>query len=217
MLTILRRRIWNGLWKAFTNFSLSGRGTTKVARSVQRIRDILGNKSIVLIGLMGAGKSAIGRRLAAALELPFADADQEIETAAGKTINDIFAENGEAYFRDGERRVIARLLDDGCKVLATGGGAFMNAETRERIMGSGVSVWLKADLDLLMQRVSRRDHRPLLRTPNPRAVMEKLIAERYPVYAMADITVFSRDVAHEIIVEEITAAIEACPKCQQAG
>lgn len=166
---------------------------------------------------MGAGKSAIGRRLAVTLDLPFADADQEIEMAADKTINEIFAENGEAYFRDGERRVIARLLDGGCKVLATGGGAFMNAETRERIAVSGVSVWLKADLDLLMHRVSRRDTRPLLRANDPRAVMERLIAERYPVYASADITVRSRDVAHEVIIEEIIAAVETCPKLLPPG
>jgi shikimate kinase len=161
---------------------------------------------------MGAGKSAIGRRLAVTMDLPFADADQEIELAAGKTINEIFAENGEAYFRDGERRVIGRLLDSGCKVLATGGGAFMNAETQERVAASGISVWLKADLDLLMHRVSRRDNRPLLRAADPRAVMEKLIADRYPVYARADVTVRSRDVAHEVIVDEIIAAVEACPK-----
>lgn len=161
---------------------------------------------------MGAGKSAIGRRLAVTLDLPFADADHEIEIAAGKTINDIFADNGEAYFRDGERRVIARLLENGCKVLATGGGAFMNAETRERIAASGISIWLKADLDLLMHRVARRDTRPLLRAADPRAVMQQLIAERHPVYIQADITVRSRDVAHEVIVEEIIAAIETSPK-----
>jgi shikimate kinase len=184
----------------------------QVTRSVQRIREQLGKKSLVLIGLMGAGKSAIGRRLAATLDMPFADADQEIEMAAGMTINDIFAENGEAYFRDGERRVIGRLLGEGSKVLATGGGAFMNEETRRRIAGSGISVWLKADLDLLMQRVMRRDTRPLLKSPDPRAVMERLIAERYPVYALADITIQSRDVAHEVIVEDIIASIEACPK-----
>jgi shikimate kinase len=187
-------------------------GLGEVTRSVQQLKERLGAKSVVLIGLMGAGKSAIGRRLAITLGLPFADADHEIEVAAGKTINEIFSENGEAYFRDGERRVIARLLEDGCKVLATGGGAFMNAETRERISASGISVWLKADLDLLMHRVSRRDTRPLLRSADPRAVMEKLIAERHPIYMQADITVRSRDVAHEVIVEEIIAAVETCPK-----
>jgi shikimate kinase len=192
-------------------------GLGKVTRSVQQLRERLGAKSLVLIGLMGAGKSAIGRRLAITLGLPFADADHEIEIAAGKTINEIFAENGEAYFRDGERRVIARLLEDGCKVLATGGGAFMNDETRARINTSGISIWLKADLDLLMHRVSRRDTRPLLRAPDPRAVMEKLIAQRHPIYSQADITIRSRDVAHEIIVEEIIAAIETCPKLPSPG
>jgi shikimate kinase len=201
-------------------YSLPGkqrRIAARVTRSVQHLQGRLGHRSLVLIGLMGAGKSAIGRRLATTLDLPFADADQEIEIAAGKTINEIFAENGEAYFRDGERRVIARLLEGGCKVLATGGGAFMSAETRERVAKSGVSVWLKADLDLLMHRVSRRDNRPLLRASDPRAVMEKLIADRYPVYASADITVRSRDVAHEVIVEEIIAAIETCPKLLAPG
>jgi shikimate kinase len=170
---------------------------------------------LVLIGLMGAGKSAIGKRLAAALDVPFADADHEIEMAAGKIIAEIFEENGEAYFRDGERRVIARLLKEGGKVLATGGGAFMNADTRSRIAETGISIWLKAELNLLMSRVSRRETRPLLRTADPRAVMERLIAERYPVYAHADITVISRDVPHEVIVNEIIEAIAACPKCRQ--
>ena len=173
----------------------------------------LGHRSLVLIGLMGAGKSAIGRRLAATLDLPFADADQEIELAAGKTINEIFAENGEAYFRDGERRVIARLLEEGGKVLATGGGAFMNAETRERIAGLG-------DFRMAEGRSRPADEprRPAATparccAPPIRArVMEKLIAERHPVYMQADITVRSREVAHEIIVEEIIAAVEACPK-----
>ncbi|WP_245296909.1 MULTISPECIES: shikimate kinase [Rhodomicrobium] len=180
---------------------------------IEKTRQGLGKRPVVLIGLMGAGKSAIGKRLAATLDLPFADADQEIERAAGKTINEIFEENGEAYFRDGERRVIARLLDEGSKVLATGGGAFMNEETRARIAATGVSVWLKAELDLLMHRVARRDTRPLLRASDPRAVMEKLIAERYPIYALADITVASRDVAHEVIVGEIIEALAHSPKC----
>src|SRR5262245_30148273 len=152
---------------------------------------------------MGAGKSSIGKRLASTLDVPFTDADQEIEKAAGKTISEIFEENGEAYFRDGERRVIARLLSEGGKVLATGGGAFMNEETRKRIAETGISVWLKAELDLLMHRVLRRDNRPLLRARDPRAVMEKLIAERYPVYSLADITIVSRDVPHHVIVDEI--------------
>jgi shikimate kinase len=180
-----------------------------LARSIRRA---LGNRSIVMIGLMGAGKTSIGKRLAASLDMPFSDADQEIEKAAGKTINEIFAENGEAYFRDGERRVIARLLGNGPKVLATGGGAFMNAETRARIAASSLSVWLRADLDTLMARVSRRDNRPLLKSANPRAVMEKLIADRYPVYALADVAIESRDVAHELIVGEIMQALHASEK-----
>jgi shikimate kinase len=185
----------------------------RVTSPIEKARQYVELHPLVLIGLMGAGKSSIGRRLAAALDLPFADADAEIEKAAGKTINEIFEENGEAYFRDGERRVIARLLKEGGKILATGGGAFMNEETRRRIAETGISVWLKADLDLLMSRVVRRDNRPLLRAENPRAVMEKLIADRYPVYALADITILSREVPHHLIVDEIIEAVAACTKC----
>jgi len=189
-----------------------GTAQAKQGELARSIRQSLGARSIVMIGLMGAGKTAIGKRLAASLDMLFNDADQEIEKAAGKSINDIFAENGESYFRDGERRVIARLLNDGPKVLATGGGAFMNAETRARIADMGVSVWLRADIDTLMMRVSRRDNRPLLKASNPRAVMEKLIGDRYPVYAQADLTIESREVAHELIVEEIVQALLACNK-----
>lgn len=170
----------------------------------------LGERSVVLIGLMGAGKTAIGRRLATRLGLKFVDADNEIEQAAGKSISDIFADHGEAHFRDGERRVIARLLNEGPQVLATGGGAYMNDETRETISNSGVSVWLKADLKVLMERVVRRDHRPLLKTDNPEDVMKRLMDERYPVYASSDITVKSRDVPHEVIVGEIIDAMAKC-------
>ncbi len=187
------------------------------AEMIRLTRARLGSRSIVLIGLMGAGKSAIGKRLAAKLDIPFTDADQEIEAAAGKTINEIFAEDGEAFFRDGERRVIARLLESGPKVLATGGGAFMNEETRDRVDAGGVSVWLNATLETLMQRVHRRDNRPLLKTGDPHAVMERLIAERYPVYALADIAVVSRDVAHETIVDEIISALATCPKLTAAS
>lgn len=172
-----------------------------------RIRDALGPRSLVLIGLMGAGKSAIGRRLAKRLELDFVDADKEIEAAAGMSINDIFAEHGEAYFRDGERRVIARLLDGGPIVLATGGGAYMNDNTRAEIAEKGLSIWLNAKLDILLERVSRRDTRPLLKTGEPREIMQALMDERYPVYAQADMTVESRDVPHEVIVEEIVERI----------
>jgi shikimate kinase len=171
------------------------------------IRKALGCKSVVLIGLMGAGKTAIGRRLAKRLNLDFTDADGEIEQAAGQSITDIFSEHGEAYFRDGEQRVIARLLNDGPQVLATGGGAYMSEETRGNIASQGISVWLKAELDVLLERTGRRDNRPLLKAGDPRAVLERLIEERYPVYANADITVQSRDVAHEVIVDEILTAL----------
>lgn len=171
------------------------------------IANALGGRSIALIGLMGAGKSAIGRRLAARLDLLYADADTEIEAAAGESVENIFAHHGEAAFRDGERRVIARLLDSGPMVLATGGGAYMNAETRERLRQRAITVWLRAELAVLLSRVARRDNRPLLKTGDPRAVMERLIAERYPVYAHADLTIESRDVAHEVIVDEIIAGL----------
>ncbi|MBX2805591.1 MAG: shikimate kinase [Hyphomicrobiales bacterium] len=178
------------------------------------MKSCLETRSLVLIGLMGAGKSSIGKRLASHLGIPFADADTEIERAAGKTINEIFEEDGEDYFRDGEHRVISRLLSERGKVLATGGGAFMNAETRELIAQTGISVWLKADLNLLMSRVMRRDTRPLLRQENPEAIMARLIEQRYPVYAMADVTVMSRDAPHEEIVHEIIQAVSRCEKCQ---
>jgi len=184
-----------------------------VTRAIETTQQCVKQTPLVLIGLMGAGKTSIGKRLATALNVPFSDADQEIEKAAGKTINDIFQEDGEAFFRDGERRVISRLLQEGGKVLATGGGAFMNAETRRCIAQHGISVWLKADLDLLMARVARRDTRPLLRTDDPRSVMAKLIDERYPYYAKADITVQSRDVPHDVIVDEIITAVADCDKC----
>jgi shikimate kinase len=175
------------------------------------VREALGERSIVLIGLMGCGKSSVGRRLAYALGLPFVDADDEIERAAGKSINDIFADHGEAHFREGERKVIQRLLGGGPQVLATGGGAFMNAETRENIRRAGISVWLRAELPVLMRRVSKRDNRPLLKEKDPEAVMRRLIEVRHPVYAEADIAVESRDVAHEIIASEIIDALASHP------
>ncbi len=173
----------------------------------RRAREQLADRSVVLIGLMGAGKTAIGRRLATRLKLEFIDADTEIECAAGKSIADIFTDHGEDHFRDGERKVIARLLGSGPQVLATGGGAYMNEETRGTIAQYSVSVWLKGDLKVLMRRVVRRDHRPLLKTGDPEAVMKRLMDERYPVYASADITVQSRDVPHEVIVTEIMEAL----------
>ncbi|MFC7398232.1 shikimate kinase [Chelatococcus sp. GCM10030263] len=173
----------------------------------QLLREALGSRSLVLIGMMGAGKSTIGRRLATRLGLDFVDADHEIERAAGMTIPEIFATQGEAQFRDGERRVMGRLLSRGPQVLATGGGAYANAETRARIAEEGISIWLKAEFDVLMRRVRKRPGRPLLHTPDPEGTLRRLIAERYPIYAGADITVTSRDGPHEAIVNEIIAAV----------
>jgi shikimate kinase len=167
----------------------------------------LGTRSLVLVGLMGAGKSTVGRRLAQTLKLPFRDADHEIEAAAGMTIPDIFSIHGEEYFRDGERRVIARLLQDGPIVLATGGGAFMNEETRQNIAEHGISIWLKADLDILMRRVRKRDTRPLLRNPDPEGTMRRLMELRYPVYATADLTIDSREAPHDRVVADIVKSL----------
>lgn len=167
----------------------------------------LGTRSLVLVGLMGAGKTTVGRRLSVRLGLPFVDADAEIEAAAGKSISDIFAEHGEAHFREGERKVICRLLREGPLVLATGGGAFMNDVTRQAIAEAGISIWLKADLDTLMRRVRRRDHRPLLKQPDPEAVMRDLMEKRYPVYANANLTVDTHDAPHQTIVEDIVACL----------
>jgi shikimate kinase len=171
------------------------------------LNEALGRRSIVLVGMMGAGKSSIGRRLAARLGIPFVDADGEIETAASMTIPEIFATKGEPYFRAGEARVIARLLESGPQVLATGGGAFMNPETRAVIGAKGISIWLKATIDVLLRRIRRRADRPLLSGPNPAETLNELIAERYPVYAQADLTVESRDVPHDTIVAEIVARL----------
>lgn len=167
------------------------------------------DRTVVLVGLMGAGKTTVGRRLAERLGLRFVDADNEIEAAAGMSIADIFETHGEAHFREGERRVIARLLEEPGQVLATGGGAFMDPETRALIAERAISVWLKADLDVLYHRVVRRNTRPLLRLDDPRKVLERLIAERYPVYAEADVTVESGDVPHEAMVDKIVAALKA--------
>jgi shikimate kinase len=167
----------------------------------------LGPRAIVLVGMMGSGKSSIGRRLATRLGIAFVDADSEIEQAAGMTIAEIFERHGEAYFRAGEARVIARLLDQGPQVLATGGGAFMNPDTRAAIRRKGVSIWLKAELDVLMKRIKRRGDRPLLKSGDPAATLTALMAERYPVYAEADLTVLSRDVPHDAIVDEIVDAL----------
>jgi shikimate kinase len=169
----------------------------------------LGRRSIVLVGMMGAGKSSVGRRLAARLGIPFVDADTEIEKAAGMSIAEIFQGHGEPYFRAGETRVIARLLEGGPQVLATGGGAFMNADTRAAIRVKGISVWLRATLDVLTRRIKRRGDRPLLKNVDPVETLRQLIDERYPVYAAADLIVESRDVPHDTIVDEIVEGLRA--------
>ena len=169
----------------------------------------LRDRTVVLVGMMGAGKSSVGKRLAAALDLPFRDADEEIERAAGRTISEIFAQRGEAEFREGERRVIARLLDDPPHVLATGGGAFMNPETRALVAKKAISIWLKADPEVLAKRVGRKDTRPLLHGKDPRQVLAELLETREPTYRQADLIVESADAPHQATVEVIIAALKA--------
>ena len=182
---------------------------SQAAVADQAIITALGPRSVVLVGMMGAGKSSIGRRLAERLGVAFVDADSEIETAHRMSIPDIFATYGEAYFRAGEARVIARLLDGGPQVLATGGGAFMNPDTRAAIGAKGISIWLNAEFEVLMRRIKRRHNRPLLKSDDAGETLRALITERYPVYAEAEITIKSRDVPHEKIVDEIVAALAA--------
>ena len=177
------------------------------ARPEAAIVAALGQRSVVLVGMMGAGKSSIGRRVALRLDVPFVDADAEIEKAAQMTIPELFSQRGEAEFRAGEARVILRLLEGGPQVLATGGGAFMNPDTRAAIAAKGISIWLNAELDVLMKRIKRRQDRPLLKTDDPAATLRQLMDVRYPVYAMADLTVQSRDVPHDKIVDEIVSAL----------
>jgi len=167
----------------------------------------LGRRSVVLVGMMGAGKSSVGRRLAARLGVAFVDADAQIEEAAQMTIPEIFETYGESDFRSAEARVIARLLDGGPQVLATGGGAFMNPDTRAAIRAKGISFWLNAEFDVLLRRLKRRSDRPLLKTDDPAETLRRLMAERSPVYAEADVTIHSREVAHEKIVDEILASL----------
>ncbi|MFL5295964.1 MAG: shikimate kinase [Phenylobacterium sp.] len=169
----------------------------------------LRHRTIALVGLMGVGKSSVGRRLANALELPFRDTDAEVEAAAGRSISDIFSDLGEAAFREGERRVIARLLDLPPHVLATGGGAFMNDQTREVIKSRAISVWLKADLEVLARRVARKDTRPLLAGKDPLQVLQAQAQARYPFYAQADITVETGDAAHNVTVDQVMKALAA--------
>ena len=168
-----------------------------------------GPKTVVFVGLMGVGKTCIGRRLAQRLDLPFVDADKEIEEAAGGTISEIFERHGEKYFREGERRVILRLLDNPVHVLSTGGGAFMDAQTRAVIRERAISIWLRADLDLMLRRVSRRNDRPLLQVADPRAKLQELIDLRYPVYGEADITVDSVDGPPDVTLERVVGALAA--------
>ena len=175
-------------------------------------RAALGKRNLVLIGLMGAGKSAIGRMTAETLGIPFVDSDHEIERVSRMSITDLFAAYGEAEFRALETRVIKRLLRSGPRVVSTGGGAYINDNTRKHIKRGGLTVWLKADLDVLWERVNKRDTRPLLKTENPRQTLENLMNARYPVYSEADLTVMSRDVKKETMVEEVLTAITATRK-----
>jgi shikimate kinase len=198
----------------FASDKEAGKDAATGASAWERIvRERLGSRSIVLIGMPGCGKSALGRRLAPRLELPFVDVDEEIEKAAGKSIKEIFADHGEDYFRDGERRVIARLLASGPQVMATGGGALLNEETRANIRRSGISVWVKADVALLVRRVTKRSTRPLFEGRDAEVVVRDLMEARYPVYAaVADLVVESRDVPHEVIVGEMVEALARCPQ-----
>lgn len=174
-----------------------------------QLRAALGQRAVVLVGMMGSGKSSVGRRLGTRLGLPFVDADTEIETAAGMTIPEIFAQRGESEFRDGERRVINRILTTRSPlVLATGGGAFMNAETRARIVELGISIWLKAEPEILMRRVRKRSNRPLLHTADPEETLRRMLAEREPVYALADLTLISRDDPHDVVVDDAVVALD---------
>lgn len=176
----------------------------------EKARVALGGRNLVLIGLMGAGKSAIGRLTAQALGIPFIDSDHEIERVSRMSITDLFAAYGETEFRALEARVIKRLLKSGPRVISTGGGAFINETSRRYIKRGGLTLWLKADLDVLWERVNKRDSRPLLKTENPKQTLENLMNARYPIYAEADLTVHSRDVRKDVMVDEVLAALVAC-------
>ena len=179
------------------------------SETCRKAGEVIGARNIVFVGLMGAGKSVIGRITANALGLPFIDSDAEIERVSRMTIPDLFEAYGEKEFRALETRVISRLLKSGPRVLSTGGGAFVNERTRALVKARGLSLWLKADLDVLWERVNKRSHRPLLKTADPKATLEALMHQRYPVYAEADITVFSRNVGKEAVVDDVIAAIAA--------
>jgi shikimate kinase len=212
MLVPSRRSARKGRNKRKSGLDLQTKHTSGTAG---RVRGFMPRRTIVLVGLMGAGKTKIGRRLAARLNLPFFDSDNEIETAAGESIPEIFRNRGESVFRDGERRVIARLLTQPTHILATGGGAFMDPTTRAAIAKRGVSVWLRADLEVLLARVSRRGNRPLLQQDEPRAVLAELIERRYPVYAEADLAIDSGESAAEQTVTRVIAALAACERALQ--
>ena len=182
---------------------------TAIRPEAGAVKAMLGKRSVVLVGLMGAGKSTIGKRVAQMLGVNFIDADSEIETASRMSIPELFERYGEAEFRDLERRVIRRILRTGPKVLATGGGAFMNEQTRKAISRAGISVWLKADLDVLMERVGRKSNRPLLKTADPRATMQDLMDKRYPFYSRSEITIISRDEKKEVMAGEVVDALFA--------
>ncbi|QDZ11719.1 shikimate kinase [Devosia ginsengisoli] len=173
----------------------------------EHLAERLAGRPLVLVGMMGAGKTTVGRRLAARLNRQFLDSDEEIEKAAQMSIPEIFEQRGEPEFRAGETRVIARVLKDQGVVLATGGGAFVNADTRALVKAEALSIWLKAEVDILFERVSRRSNRPLLKTANPRATLEKLIEDRYPIYAEADVTVVSRDVPQDVVAGDVIDAV----------
>ncbi|HEV2513747.1 MAG TPA: shikimate kinase [Devosia sp.] len=196
---------------------MSRDGTTTRDDRREDLQRLLGRRPIVLIGMMGAGKTTVGRRLAARLGRHFVDSDEEVEKAAGMTIEDIFRTHGEADFRAGEVKVIARLLKDHNIVLGTGGGAFINPETRALVKDAAISVWIKADFELLFQRVSRRSNRPLLKTANPRETLQKLIEVRYPVYAEADVTIVSRDVPQDQVASEVIDAVLAHLTAEQSN
>lgn len=178
-----------------------------MARTAARLLSNLDGRSLVLVGLMGAGKSTIGKRVADILNVPFRDADVEIEKAAQMSVAELFENYGEPEFRELERRVIMRLVKDGPTVLATGGGAYIHEETRQAIAENGISIWLNADIDVLMERVSRRQTRPLLKHPDPKSVMEKLMKERYPVYAKANLTVSSHKGRRDVVARDVIRTV----------
>jgi len=187
-----------------------------------RVAAALSGRSVVLVGMMGAGKTSVGKRLAAKLGLPFVDADAEIEAGAQLTISEIFERFGELYFREGERKVIARLLNGGPLVLATGGGAFMNATTRQNIAKYGVSIWLKPSFDILLARVRKKSNRPLLKTADPEQTLRRLLEERTPTYALADFTIESLDASHDTVVDAILRRLDAAlgignDRCVEVG